>query len=195
MNEQKKYRKSIPKALKDKLWDDTFGKEAGEGNCRVCNTIINSKSFEAGHKIAVAKGGETTLNNLECICSTCNKSMGTQNLEDFRDIYFFPQKKRIKSFSFKEIKVIKSKRITNDFLNVNKYENKKECWICCSKKEENKKKFNCCKINCHVSCWKKYLFLLRDVCGKKVFLQRTKDCPKCLDWNYHIYDVVENYWK
>ena len=82
------YRKSVPKSLKDRLWDTTYGPEAGQGKCYVCGAIINSKSFEAGHVISVFHGGETTLDNLKCICSTCNKSMGTQNLETFKKTYF-----------------------------------------------------------------------------------------------------------
>jgi len=91
-----KHRKSVPKALKDRLWDTTYGPEAGQGECYVCGMIINSKRFEAGHIKAVYHGGSTTLNNLKCICSTCNKSMGTQNLEDFRKTYFPAIRKRIK---------------------------------------------------------------------------------------------------
>ena len=82
------YRKSVPKSLKDKLWDTTFGASAGEGLCYVCGIIINSKCFEAGHVISVYDGGETNLQNLKCICSTCNKSMGTRNLEEFKRLYF-----------------------------------------------------------------------------------------------------------
>ena len=91
-----KHRKSVPKALKDRLWDTTYGPEAGQGECYVCGMIINSKRFEAGHIKAVYHGGSTTLDNLKCICSTCNKSMGTQNLEDFRKTYFPAIRKKIK---------------------------------------------------------------------------------------------------
>jgi hypothetical protein len=83
-----KYRISVPKSLKDRLWDITFGQDAGQGKCDVCDTIINSKRFEAGHIKSVYHGGSTTLDNLKCICSTCNKSMGTRNLEEFKKTYF-----------------------------------------------------------------------------------------------------------
>lgn len=84
----KKYRKNIPKAVKDRLWDITFGPEAGQGECHVCQAIINSKRFEAGHIASVFNGGKDTIDNLECICSTCNKSMGTENMEVFKKRYF-----------------------------------------------------------------------------------------------------------
>jgi len=91
----KYYRKSVPKTLKDSLWDTTFGSDKGNGNCYVCNIIINSKRFEAGHIVSVHNNGSTTLDNLECICSTCNKSMGVQNLEDFKGTYFPVRKYKI----------------------------------------------------------------------------------------------------
>ena len=37
---------TIPKTVKDKLWNDTYGSKCGEGNCYVCSTIINSKQFD-----------------------------------------------------------------------------------------------------------------------------------------------------
>jgi len=85
-------RKSVPAKLKNKLWNNTYGSRAGEGKCYVCSCIINSKRFEAGHIISVFHGGETTLSNLKCICSTCNKSMGTENLEIFKKKYFTDEK-------------------------------------------------------------------------------------------------------
>lgn len=112
------YRKSVPKTVKDRLWDTTFGPEAGQGLCYVCGLQINSKRFEAGHIISVYHGGSTTLDNLKCICSTCNKSMGTQNLENFKLTYFPAIRKTIK----------------------NKHENKCNC--CCHHKT-NDIEYNC----------------------------------------------------
>lgn len=88
MPKKKKYRKNIPKAVKDRLWDITFGPAAGEGKCYTCDAVINSKRFEAGHIISVYNGGKDTINNLKCICSTCNKSMGTEDMNEFKKRYF-----------------------------------------------------------------------------------------------------------
>jgi 5-methylcytosine-specific restriction endonuclease McrA len=46
--------------------------------------------FDAGHIIAVTNGGSDNLDNLAPVCGTCNKSMGTQNLQDFKTVYFLP---------------------------------------------------------------------------------------------------------
>lgn len=87
-DKKKKRRATIPKTVKDRLWDTTFGSHAGDGACYVCGALINSKRFEAGHVVSVFHGGATTLDNLRCICSSCNKSMGVQHLEKFKSIYF-----------------------------------------------------------------------------------------------------------
>ena len=86
--ETKKLRKSIPKSLKILVWDKNIGKEKGIGECDVCKSEIDSKNFECGHIISVKDGGETNIENLLPICSSCNKSMGTQHLNDFKAKYF-----------------------------------------------------------------------------------------------------------
>jgi 5-methylcytosine-specific restriction endonuclease McrA len=80
-------RKTIPKKIKNLVWDNVIGKEKGIGNCYCCNDDIDSKHFEAGHIISVANGGKINVDNLKPICSCCNKSMGKQNLEDFKEEY------------------------------------------------------------------------------------------------------------
>jgi len=87
-DEIKKIRKSIPKSLKILVWNKHIGKEMGTGDCHVCKTVMDSKNFECGHIISVKDDGETTIDNLLPICSSCNKSMGTQNLHEFKAKYF-----------------------------------------------------------------------------------------------------------
>jgi hypothetical protein len=55
------------------------------GKCYVCgdkNTTF--ENFQCGHIIAYYYGGESTLNNLEPICSSCNNDMGTENLDRYK---------------------------------------------------------------------------------------------------------------
>ena len=77
----------VPKKLKNMIWDKNIGKTFGVGNCYCCSEEIDSKNFEAGHIISVKYGGETILDNLKPICSCCNKSMGAENLEIFKQKY------------------------------------------------------------------------------------------------------------
>lgn len=77
-------KKSIPKSLKIKVWNTYIGEDIGKIKCLCCDTIdITQSIFECGHIIAEAKGGETSLENLRPICSTCNKSMKTINMNDY----------------------------------------------------------------------------------------------------------------
>jgi hypothetical protein len=80
-------RKTIPKALRDKVWDQYIGKHKGIGQCYVCNDDLDSKSFQCGHIVAVSKGGEDVLENLRPVCSRCNQSVSTMNMDDFKKSY------------------------------------------------------------------------------------------------------------
>jgi hypothetical protein len=51
--------------------------------CYICRTDLHFKNFECGHIKAEAKGGKITIDNVEPICSNCNKTMQTMNLNDF----------------------------------------------------------------------------------------------------------------
>jgi len=83
-------RKTIPKAVKITLWNKFFGEDNAKGKCEVCQREIKMTEFDAGHIIAVTNGGSDNLDNLAPVCGTCNKSMGTQNLQDFKTVYFLP---------------------------------------------------------------------------------------------------------
>lgn len=83
-------KKKIPKSVRTKLFDLTFGVETNMSTCYVCSSRITRATFEAGHIIAEHLGGSNNISNLKCICSGCNKSMGTRNLEEFKTEYFGP---------------------------------------------------------------------------------------------------------
>jgi len=86
--EKKQQRTNIPSGIRKKLWKNHFGEYAAVGNCKVCTDLIHINSFEAGHIVAVAKGGSNHIENLLPICQTCNRSMGTTNLYDYKNNYF-----------------------------------------------------------------------------------------------------------
>jgi hypothetical protein len=90
-----KYKKKlIPQALKTAVWNTYIGIKKGVSHCFVgCGNIISQHNFEAGHVQAEARGGKTILRNLRPICSNCNKSVGTKNMEDFIKEYGFRKHK------------------------------------------------------------------------------------------------------
>ena len=44
--------------------------------------------FEAGHIRAAAKGGSNTVSNVLPVCSMCNRSMATMQMDQFVERYF-----------------------------------------------------------------------------------------------------------
>ena len=77
-------KKSIPLALKRKVWDFWIGESVGKTKCPCCKlTEISQMSFSCGHIIPESQGGKLSVENLKPVCSSCNSSMGTQNMNDF----------------------------------------------------------------------------------------------------------------
>lgn len=193
---RQKTRKSVPKTLKNRLWDETYGAQAGQGECYVCGDTINSKHFEAGHIIAVANGGATTLSNLRCICSTCNKSIGTDDLEYFKRRYF---PNRCES-SESESDESEENEDCMDIIEDAKPIADRPCFIC-SKEAVNTglsqfRLFPCCGIYVHdhivgpSKCWKEYLRVATDLLGRRETFLRQTDCPCCLDKKWQVLDYM-----
>ena len=78
-------KKSVPKVVKDLSWNKWVGEDIARTKCMCCGlNEIRMNSFHCGHVLAVANGGKTSIENLRPICSACNLSMGTENMEDFK---------------------------------------------------------------------------------------------------------------
>jgi 5-methylcytosine-specific restriction endonuclease McrA len=76
--------KNIPKRIRSIVWDTYLGPHEREGKCLSCNdNIIKLEDFACGHIIAKANGGTEEIENLRPICSACNSSMYTTNMDDF----------------------------------------------------------------------------------------------------------------
>ena len=78
-------KKSIPKVVKDLSWNKWIGEDVARTKCMCCGVNeIKMSSFHCGHVIAEASGGKLSIENLKPICSACNLSMGTENMDDFK---------------------------------------------------------------------------------------------------------------
>jgi hypothetical protein len=81
-------KKTIPKILKQLVWNKYIGKEYGSFRCLCCNhNEIYQYSFHCGHFKSEYNGGETILENLRPICADCNLSMGKKNMDEFMQQY------------------------------------------------------------------------------------------------------------
>lgn len=82
-------KKTIPKVLKNHVWNKYIGETIGKTECLCCKTNnIYQNNFEAGHVIPESKNGKTELDNLRPICKQCNLSMGNKNMDDFIKEYY-----------------------------------------------------------------------------------------------------------
>ena len=85
----KRRKKTIPRPLKIAVWNSYIGETIGKTKCSICDTNhITQLNFHCGHIVSERDGGATTLINLRPICSSCNLSMGTCNMNDFKNNYF-----------------------------------------------------------------------------------------------------------
>ena len=90
IKKEKPKRKTIPLALKRIVWNKYIGEEIGKTQCLCCKlTDISQMNFSCGHIISDYNGGDISFENLKPICSSCNSSMGTQNMDEFIQIYGF----------------------------------------------------------------------------------------------------------
>lgn len=132
VNEPKKKhkRKYIPKAVKESVWKKYISETELKGKCFVgCGTDIQINTFEVGHVLAVSNGGKNEIENLRPICSLCNKSMGSTNIEDFIKTFGFKQEtddfdQELKNIT-KNIGVI-DKYIKNDIKNLDTLKDKQQ---------------------------------------------------------------------
>ncbi len=76
--------RKISKAKRRKIWEKRCSKKMMIGKCFVCKGDIDYDTFEAGHILSHFWGGSTSIDNLEPICSICNKDMGVQNLLQYK---------------------------------------------------------------------------------------------------------------
>lgn len=141
----KKYRKAnIPKALREQVWLETFGK-IYEHSCHIewCSNIINVFDFHVGHDIPESKGGTLTIDNLKPICARCNLSMGDNyTISEWQN---FKQKKDDVKPKADDVKQKTDDVISNTESNIeiNKKDNDKNKEKIIPPKYRNKKCFNC----------------------------------------------------
>jgi predicted GTPase len=89
MVKSNKYKRTkLPKVVRDQTWNTYIGNEKSIGDCYVCGKDISIQYYECGHIISVKDGGSDTIDNLRPVCGKCNKSVGAQNMNDFKQKYF-----------------------------------------------------------------------------------------------------------
>lgn len=111
--------------MKQEIWLKNYG-NVGTAKCGACGvTIISMATCEFDHVCAVAKGGETTVENMQAICRGCNSQKGTTNyrlpeltpkkINGFHEI-ITPEKKDPRYvFIFRDAEAVPFRQLVNSF--------------------------------------------------------------------------------
>lgn len=87
-DDKKTYKKIlIPKSVRNDVWKLNNG-ENFNGVCYCCNNTIKIDNWECCHIISEKNGGDMNLSNLKPVCSSCNKSIGIMNMDEFKNKYY-----------------------------------------------------------------------------------------------------------
>ena len=93
-NPVRKTKAKIPSAVRKIVWNTYIGKDIIKGKCLCCNAEeLTGTNFECGHVKSEKNGGEITIDNLRPICSNCNKSIGSKDIDEFMTRYKIKQPK------------------------------------------------------------------------------------------------------
>lgn len=81
---KEKTRRSIPKKIRGMVWKEHHG-ESMTGACWCCRKVLEAlDDWHAGHIVSHANGGRDNVANLRPVCISCNLSMGTENMDEFK---------------------------------------------------------------------------------------------------------------
>lgn len=97
------------------VWEK-YNKKSYEGKCYCCGDTIYVKHFHVGHNKAVANGGDNSISNLRPLCASCNLSMKTMSIEEYKKMLGKrPQEKKVsKSELLKSLPISKLKKIAKE---------------------------------------------------------------------------------
>jgi hypothetical protein len=81
--------RTLPKAVRMAVWRRWVGEDRAVSACFACGAaILLAREWEAGHVVAKRAGGSDAVDNLRPVCATCNRSMGTRSMTEFRAQFF-----------------------------------------------------------------------------------------------------------
>jgi len=77
-------RERVSHVVRREVWAKVNIRDYDAGRCYTCGEDLRFHEMECGHVVAHAMGGRAELSNLMPVCKTCNRDMGVQNLEDYK---------------------------------------------------------------------------------------------------------------
>ena len=82
----KKNKSDIPQKIRSQVWKKR-SPDTLTGTCYCCEEEISNDNYECGHKLSEFNGGKVEVSNLEAVCGSCNKSMGTMHMDTFKAMF------------------------------------------------------------------------------------------------------------
>ena len=80
--------RQIPKLIRGEVWKTYHGNSI-KGACYCCTRELDAfDSWNLGHVISRFHGGTDVASNLRPLCTSCNTSMGTDHLYEFKNRYY-----------------------------------------------------------------------------------------------------------
>jgi hypothetical protein len=94
---------TIPKKIREDAWNTHVGMNKKSALCICCRTSeIDVFNFHAGHVKSEANGGVVNVDNIRPVCSSCNQSMGTMNMDEYVRTYFLHNLTKFNSITYDE---------------------------------------------------------------------------------------------
>lgn len=88
-NNNKKKKQKVSKSLRELCWNTYIGEAVMISKCLCCGiNDITPFNFNCRHVITHANGGQASIENLRPICYSCNNSIGSENMDVFKQTYF-----------------------------------------------------------------------------------------------------------
>jgi 5-methylcytosine-specific restriction endonuclease McrA len=176
---KKTKKKTISAQMKDAVWRKMGN--VHEGLCTVCRVnMMSSRSFACGHITAESKDGKTEVGNLMPICTTCNSSMGSKNMDEYKKELWAGREQEYKNDP-KDIKEIDHKPTDEVTKNLNElfYPIYRD--------------FNNIIVNNYTAWEMRTMYKLGNV--EKLTKDSTAyvDKPICIDFNIVIKACIKNY--
>ena len=82
-DESRPERQAIIKAIRETVWNGSFGVDAEHGACFVCASPVRKDDFVIGHYKDGVTGGKAQVTNMRAICPACDRAIGKSSIETY----------------------------------------------------------------------------------------------------------------
>ncbi len=84
----------VSAAMRASLWNKYYGDETNKGTCILCKCELKMSQYHVSHIQSLKENGTYNQDNLTIMCSKCNTSLGSKNLNDYLQEYGIVPTKR-----------------------------------------------------------------------------------------------------